>query len=126
MIFFIFFIQLTIISFHWVPIDVPEISRSQSVKAEEGKNATLSCNAIGNPVPTISWTKDGSVITRSSRINFSADKRQLTVTNMSRADSGEYLCVAKNSLGSDTSSGIKLDVQCKQSTTIYQSLLTGC
>ena len=77
---------------------------------------TLSCNATGNPVLTISWTRDGSPVDTSnniSRISISADKKQLTITNVNRADSGEYQCVAENRVGSDTSDAATLDVQCK-------------
>jgi len=74
---------------------------------------TLSCNATGNPEPTISWNRDGSPVDTSGRINFSDDKKQLTITNVSRTDSGEYRCVASNSLGNATSNAATLDVQCK-------------
>ena len=74
---------------------------------------TLSCDATGNPVPTISWTKDGSPLSNNSRISLSADNKQLTITNVSRTDSGEYRCVASNSVGNETSNAGKLDVQCK-------------
>ena len=77
---------------------------------------TLSCNADGNPVPTISWTRDGSPINATGsnyRISFSEDKKQLTIANVSRTDSGEYRCVASNKLGNDTSNAATLDVQCK-------------
>ena len=76
---------------------------------------TLSCNASGNPVPEISWTRDGSPVSSGDqRISFEAGNRQLTITNVSRADSGEYRCVADN----DTSNATTLDVQCK-----YTSLI---
>jgi len=77
---------------------------------------TLSCNATANPLPTISWTKNGSPVeisSNSSRISFSDDEEQFTITNVSRTDSGEYRCVANNELGDDTSSAASLDVQCK-------------
>ena len=81
----------------------------------EGENVTLYCDAIGNPKPRISWTRNGSLIdiSSNSRIRFSIDKKQLTIRNVSRTDSGEYRCVAKNSLGNVTSNAATLDVQCK-------------
>ena len=75
----------------------------------------LSCNADGNPVPIISWTRDGSLVNTSGRFSFSADKRQLTITNVNRIDSGKYRCVTSNKLGNDTSNVATLDVQCKYS-----------
>ena len=77
---------------------------------------TLSCNATGNPAPTISWTKNGSPISN-HRISLPPDKKQLTITNVNRTDSGEYRCVASNSLGSDTSSAATVNVLCKYSIT---------
>ena len=75
---------------------------------------TLSCDATGNPVPTISWTKDGSPISSDSRISLSNETKQLTITNVDRTDSAEYRCVANNSLGNETSYPATLEVQCKQ------------
>lgn len=76
---------------------------------------TFSCNVTGNPVPTISWVRNGSSISTrfNSRISFSAGEKQLTITNLNRTDSGQYRCVANNSLGNDTSHYALLDVQCK-------------
>ena len=83
----------------------------------EGETVSLSCNATGNPEPTISWTRNGfPVNTRSnSSISFSEDKKLLTITTVNRTDSGEYRCVANNSIGNDTSNVATLDVQCKYS-----------
>ena len=75
---------------------------------------TLSCNATGNPVPTISWNRDGSPVNKDGRISFSNEKKQLTIMNVSRIDSGEYRCVAENRVGNDTSNAT-LNVQCKYS-----------
>ena len=76
---------------------------------------TLSCNASGDPIPTISWTKDGSIMNASgdSRISFGADNKELTITNVSRADKGEYRCLANNDPGKATSNPAFLNVQCK-------------
>ena len=71
---------------------------------------TFFCNATRNPVPTISWSKDGSPVSNNSRISLSDDNKQLTITNLSRTDSGEYRCVGNNSL----SNPAKVDVHCKQ------------
>ena len=94
--------------------DQPEITaHPQNVEVREGNNVTLSCNATGNPEPTISWTKDGSPINSNSRNSFSADNKQLTITNVNRTDSGEYRCVASNSVGKKTSNAATVDVKCK-------------
>lgn len=88
----------------------------------EGDNMTLSCNVTGNPVPIISWSKNGSPVDRNhnSRIRFSAGEKQLTITNVYRTDSGEYRCVARNSLGNDTSNASSVDIQCKYNVLLSQ------
>ena len=98
----------------------PQITTQPQVGSViEGDNVTLSCNASGNPVPTISWTRDRSLVSSGDqRISFEAGNRQLTITNVNRTDSGEYLCVADNSEGNDTSNAITLDVKCKYTSSV--------
>ena len=100
--------------FHFT--DQPEITaQPQNMTLTERENVTLSCNATGNPAPSISWTKDGSAA-NSLRISLSLDNKQLTITNVSRDDSGDYRCVANNSIGAAVTSNVAtLDVQCKYS-----------
>ena len=91
----------------------------------EGDNVTLSCNASGNPVPTITWTRNGSVLISSvPRISFRAESRELTITTIDTADSGEYQCVANNSVGNDTSDAATIDVQCKYRLCVCFSIST--
>lgn len=80
-----------------------------------GDNVALSCNVNGNPEPMISWIRDGSSLNTDAnyRISLSEDKRQLAITNLNTADSGEYRCVAKNGLGNYTSNAAILNVPCK-------------
>lgn len=96
--------------------DQPEITaHPMGDTKREGENMILSCNADGNPVPTISWTRNGYPVDTSNdaRISMSADKRQLNILNVTRTDSGEYRCVANNSLGNNISDAAFIDIQCK-------------
>ena len=96
--------------------DEPKVFTHPHTKTRiEGDTVAFTCNADGNPVPTISWARNGSPIDTDDnyRITFSEDKKQLTMTNVNRTDSGEYRCVANNSLGNDSSNVASLDVQCK-------------
>ena len=97
--------------------DQPEVTaHSQDVTKPEGDNVTLSCNATGNPAPTISWIINGFSVDTSindSRISFSGNQKHLTITKLSRKDSGKYRCMVNNVLGNDTSDVAILDVQCK-------------
>ena len=89
---------------------------------------TLSCNVSGNPEPSISWSKDELQVnaTINSRISFSADKTQLTITRAKRTDNGNYRCVANNSLGIATSDAATVDVQCKSSKLVNKSKPNSC
>ena len=101
-------------------------TQPQGGPVTEGDNVTLSCNASGNPVPSISWTRNGSLLNSSvPRISFGAESRKLTITSINRADSGEYRCVADSSVGNDTSDAATLDVKCKFKLSVSFSISTG-
>lgn len=76
----------------------------------EGDEVTLSANATGNPTPTWSWTKNGSLIS-------GATSRFLSLPNISEADEGTYVAIATNSQGSDTSAGAVITVNAAADTT---------
>ena len=104
--------------------DQPQFTtHPQNATKTAGDNVTFSCDASGNPVPTFSWNKDGSPVNTSAnpRITFSADEKQLTITNVNQADSGsQYQCVANNSIGQAiTSNAASLNVQCKNNVTPF-------
>nr|XP_040054028.1 protein turtle homolog A isoform X1 [Gasterosteus aculeatus aculeatus] len=62
-----------------------------------GSSLSLPCVAIGNPTPTITWLKDGSVI---PRINYQDGGLFLRAVSVQSA--GEYTCHASNSEGNVT------------------------
>ena len=94
-----------------------------NAKPTEGTNVTLSCNVDGQPEPTISWTMNGCPLNTSgnSRISLSGDKKQMTIRNVHRNDSGKYRCVANNSLGNVSSTASTLSVQCKYTFCLFGS-----
>ena len=108
-------------------IVAPQIAtQPQGGPVIEGQNVNLFCNASGNPVPTITWTRNGSVVTSSvARITFGPESRELTITSINRADSGEYRCVANNSEGNATSDAATLDVQCEYTSCPFECDMTG-
>ena len=66
-------------------------------------------------MPNFSWTRNGSAVNAAAnpRISLLSDNKELTITNVSRKDSGEYKCEATNSVGTTVSKVATLDVQCK-------------
>ena len=98
----------------YVFTDRPEfIQHPKNQTLTEGDNATFTCDTSGNPSPTLSWTKDGSVVNLTSRISLSLDNTLLVITNVSRGDNGEYICVATNDVNEVQSNSSTLNVQCK-------------
>ena len=94
--------------------DQPEFSvHPQNATKIEGDNVTFTCNATGSPAPTFRWTKIGSVLTTGSRISLSSDGKQLTLTNVTREDSGQYVCEATNNVRTVPSDSATLNVKCK-------------
>ncbi|XP_052040685.1 neuronal cell adhesion molecule isoform X6 [Apodemus sylvaticus] len=72
---------------------------NESHKEElRGNVLSLECIAEGLPTPVIYWIKeDGTLpVNRTFYRNF---KKTLQITHVSEADSGNYQCIAKNTLG---------------------------
>ena len=82
--------------------------------SREGESITFSSDANGIPEPTFSWFKDESAVTANNRIRLSADNKELSIKNVNRTDSGEYRCVATNSVRTVYSNAATLTVHCKK------------
>ena len=82
----------------------------------ENDNITFTCQAVGEPVPDISWYFNGVMINvaeNSSKymivsrsLNITTTENILTVYNVTSSDVGTYTCNSSNINGSVTSSGI--------------------
>ena len=80
--------------------------QAKNVITVEGTDIEVSCNVTGIPDPTVMWrnVKNGDLI---------SDGNLLNITNISRAQAGEYKCSANNTCGLD-SAMVNIDVQCKK------------
>jgi len=81
--------------------------KAENKIAPEGTNVEVYCNVTGIPDPTVFWrnVKSGEII----------EGNLLSITDITRAQGGEYKCTANNTCGED-STMIKIDVQCKKRT----------
>ncbi|XP_053693670.1 hemicentin-1-like isoform X2 [Sabethes cyaneus] len=75
--------------------DDDEIDSSSETNVAEvtllrGEELQLVCHASGSPQPTVFWSKDDSIISRSS---------ELAIEDIDTHHSGLYTCVAENELG---------------------------
>ena len=72
-----------------------------------GQNVTLTCNASGDPLPNITWTREGY-----TESQFKASGYKLYLVNAQRRDVGGYKCTAVNGYGTATSLSV-LNINCK-------------
>ncbi|XP_066975237.1 uncharacterized protein [Macrobrachium rosenbergii] len=93
----------------------PELVLAQTeVPVVPSQNASLTCRAIGDPLPNIKWVLNGRVLTNMSVIPYSQPEQryvlnevveggerwsQLTITNVAEHDLTFYTCVADNLAG---------------------------
>ena len=70
----------------------------------EGDSVSFNCNPLGSPNPFVEWSKIG--------VGVVSLDRWLNITNITKADRGQYKCFANNTCGSDVSF-TSINVQCK-------------
>ena len=84
---------------------------------QEGDNVEVYCNVTaGIPDPTVIWRK-----VQGGGYNLTKGKL-LNITNITRAQAGEYRCTANNTCGED-STVVVIDVQCKNITRSFTQKL---
>ena len=93
----------------------PDIIEVMDETQTEGGIASFTCQADGEPLPTISWYFNGALLDESNTAKYMITERQIsTTTNMDilnimsvqSSDVGTYTCNATNVVSSDTSSGV--------------------
>ena len=87
-----------------------------NVIQNEGGIASFTCQADGDPLPTIiSWYFNGAPLDESNTAKYMITERQITTTtntdiltilSVQSSDVGTYTCNATNVVSSDTSSGV--------------------
>ncbi|KAL5015945.1 hypothetical protein ScPMuIL_005534 [Solemya velum] len=76
----------------------PRITDSPvDVTVSVGDTVRLPCRAIGHPVPTVRWTKNGNALPFSPKFTV-ASTGSLTIVNIQESDQGLFRCTAVNAI----------------------------
>ncbi|MEI7729776.1 MAG: immunoglobulin domain-containing protein, partial [Verrucomicrobiota bacterium] len=87
------------------------LTQPQSQTNAPGDTATFQVTAVGQPVPTYQWYKGGAAILAATNSSYS-------IFNLLASDSGSYVVVAANFMGSVTSAVARLVIQVPDTLTI--------
>ncbi|XP_053178575.1 hemicentin-1 [Scomber japonicus] len=64
-----------------------------------GRSVTLECESNAVPPPTITWYKNGRVVTESDNLRILAEGQMLEIKGSEVSDTGQYVCKATNVAG---------------------------
>ncbi|XP_006907796.1 hemicentin-1 isoform X1 [Pteropus alecto] len=92
-----------------VPPSVVGENTLEDVKVKEKQSITLTCEVTGNPVPVITWHKDGQLLQEDDTHHIMSGGRFLQITNAQVSHTGRYTCLASNTAG-DKSKSFSLNV----------------
>ncbi|KAI7799480.1 hemicentin-1 isoform X1 [Triplophysa rosa] len=92
-----------------VPPSIINEGTVENVKVKENQNVIFACEVTGNPVPEITWLKDGQPLAGDARLQVMSNGRFLQISGSQVADTGRYSCLASNSAG-DRSRHFNLNV----------------
>ena len=76
-------------------------------KVSVGENLMLTCSASGDPLPEVTWNKEGQVL----RL-FNVTGPVLHLVKVTREDFGSYKCTAKNKVGESSRPSL-VNIACK-------------
>lgn len=74
-----------------------------------GQTAELHCHVSGNPPPTVRWLKnDAPVVQEPRRVSYRPTPygSRLRIRNLDTTDTGYFQCVATNTYGTVSTTGI--------------------
>uniref|UniRef100_A0A8B9CUB0 Ig-like domain-containing protein n=1 Tax=Anser brachyrhynchus TaxID=132585 RepID=A0A8B9CUB0_9AVES len=81
------------------PVPPTISSEGRVVEAAVGQPVELLCSASGNPLPTLSWRKDGLPLPEGAGVLLLAGGTLLRVQRASESSAGSYTCLASSPAG---------------------------
>ena len=81
-------------------------------RAREGRALVLSATVTGNPLPVVTWLRDGACVDASPDyvITYNNGDCQLRIEEALPQDGGQFVCRASNMLGSDqTAAAVRVE-----------------
>lgn len=81
----------------------PRLRPMRGQSLAEGERLYLKCEAAGSPSPVFKWYKDGHELQKGRDLKIKTNKKnsKLQISRVRVDDSGNYTCVAENSLGQE-------------------------
>ncbi|XP_041477176.1 myosin light chain kinase, smooth muscle-like isoform X3 [Lytechinus variegatus] len=104
------------------------VQKPRSINIDEGSSVTLSCKIDGEPLPTVTWIKDGRSIEPGRRFKMessgiSGTTRSLNIPTVLATDAGSYTCVLHNQYGGEQCSVNVVVKPLEEEQTDFRSLL---
>ena len=107
-------IQYIICILNISPLVTPTISPEVLDQAQnQGTTASFTCQATGEPAPTIGWYFNNTILANGAKhtisetsVNTTTINSTLTIMSVESSDVGTYTCNATNVVSSDISSGV--------------------
>ncbi|KAM5147900.1 hemicentin-1 [Mantella aurantiaca] len=97
--------------FHLYVLVPPRFTGSvlEDIRVKEKSDVILSCEATGNPVPEITWLKDGQPLQEDIHHHITDGGQRFQIISSIEADTGRYICIVSN-LAGDKSRSFSLAV----------------
>ncbi|XP_070691182.1 cell adhesion molecule CEACAM5-like [Pempheris klunzingeri] len=92
-----------------VPVSKVVVTLSSADLVEFNSSVRLSCSSSGSS-PSFHWLNGSSEVTQSDRVQLTDGGANLTITNVTRYDEGQFSCQAFNPVSDDKSEPVNISI----------------